>query len=65
MGLRNFSMSPAFVPMIKDLARHLTREAAERILNRALELRTMAGIQRYMATQMAELAPNLKILDSA
>ncbi len=65
MGLRSFSMSPAFIPMLKDLTLHLTRETAERILERALEIKTTAGVQRYMARQIAEIAPNLKLLDSA
>jgi len=65
MGLRSFSMSPAFIPMIKDLTSHLTRKRAERIVRRALEIRTSAGIQRYMAAQIAEIAPNLKLLDTA
>ncbi len=65
MGLRSFSMSPAFIPMIKDLAKHLTRKRAERILRRALEIKTTAGVQRFMAAQIAEIAPNLKPLDSA
>jgi phosphoenolpyruvate-protein phosphotransferase (PTS system enzyme I) len=65
MGLRSFSMSPAFIPMIKDLARHLTKKVAERILRRALEIKTTAGIQRFMADQIAEIAPNLKLLDTA
>jgi phosphotransferase system enzyme I (PtsI) len=65
MGLRSFSMSPAFIPMIKDLAKHLTRKRAERILRRALEIKTTSGVQRFMAAQIAEIAPNLKLLDSA
>jgi phosphotransferase system enzyme I (PtsI) len=65
MGLRSFSMSPAFISMIKELTHHLTRQRSEAILARALEIKTMAGIQRYMAQQIAELAPNLKILDTA
>ena len=65
MGLRSFSMSPAFIPMIKDLAKHLTRKRAEKILRRALEIKTTAGVQRVMAAQIAEIAPNLKLLDSA
>jgi len=64
MGLRSFSMSPAFVPMIKDLAQHLTRKRAEQVLRRALRIRTTAGVQRFMAAQIAEIAPNLKLLDS-
>jgi phosphotransferase system enzyme I (PtsI) len=65
MGLRSFSMSPAFVPTIKELSSHLTRKRAERILHRALEFKTIANIQRFMAAQIAEIAPNLKLLDSA
>jgi phosphoenolpyruvate-protein phosphotransferase (PTS system enzyme I) len=65
MGLRSFSMSPAFIPINKDLTSHLTRKQAERVLHRALEIKTTAGIQRFMAAQIAEIAPNLKLLDSA
>ena len=64
MGLRSFSMSPAFIPMIKDLTRHLTLEQAEAALERALALKTTRAIQRYMAEQIAAIAPNLKLLDS-
>jgi len=63
MGLRSFSMSPAFIPMIKDLTSHLTRKRAERIVRRVLEMKTTANIQRFMAAQIAEIAPNLKLLD--
>jgi phosphotransferase system enzyme I (PtsI) len=65
MGLRSFSMSPAFIPTLKELTHQLTKEKAECALRRALEIKTMAGIQRYMAMQIAEIAPNLKLLDTA
>jgi phosphotransferase system enzyme I (PtsI) len=65
MGLRSFSMSPAFVPTIKELTSHLTRKRAEKVLHRALEFKTIANVQRFMAGQIAEIAPNLKLLDSA
>jgi phosphotransferase system enzyme I (PtsI) len=64
MGLRSFSMSPAFIPMIKDLTAHLTRKRAEHVLRQALEIKTSAGVQRYMAAQIADIAPNLKLLDT-
>lgn len=64
MGLRSFSMSPAFIPTIKELTSHLTRRRAERILQRALQMKTTASIQRFMAGQIAEIAPNLKLLDT-
>ncbi len=65
MGLRSFSMSPAFVPSIKELLSHLTRAKAERIVQKALSLKTTAAVNRYMGQQIAELAPKLGLLDSA
>ena len=60
MGLRSFSMSPAFIPSMKELAAHLTEEIARRVLRKALTLRTTAAVKRYMAEQLsrhrAELA---------
>jgi phosphoenolpyruvate-protein phosphotransferase len=65
MGLRSFSMSPAFIPTIKELTSHLTVKRAERILRKTLAMKTTSQIQRFMADQIAELAPNLKLLDTA
>ncbi len=63
MGLRSFSMSPAFVPSIKELAKHVTVAKAEWILNRCLQLKTTAHVKRYMREQVRKLAPNLSMLD--
>lgn len=63
MGLRSFSMSPAFIPTIKDLAGHLTVTQAQSILQRGLRLKTARQVNRYMAHQIETLAPNLKLLD--
>ncbi|HTQ39863.1 MAG TPA: phosphoenolpyruvate--protein phosphotransferase [Pirellulales bacterium] len=65
MGLRSFSMSPAFIPTIKELISNLTQTKAERILQRALKLKTTAQVIRYMEEKIAELAPNVKLLDTA
>jgi phosphotransferase system enzyme I (PtsI) len=64
MGLRQFSMSPAFVPTTKQLAAELTRATAEDILRQALQLKTTAHVKRFMADAIAEIAPDLAILDS-
>ena len=64
MGLRNFSMSPAFIPTIKQLTSKLTRERAEAILEHVLKLKTLVQVQRYMQQQIAELSPSLKILET-
>jgi phosphotransferase system enzyme I (PtsI) len=65
MGLRSFSMSPAFIPTIKELMSHLTQAKAEKILQHALKLKTTAQVIRYMEKQIADLAPNVKLLDTA
>jgi phosphotransferase system enzyme I (PtsI) len=64
MGLRSFSMSPAFIPTMKDLAAHLTMDDARHVLRRALTLRTTAAVKRFMADELARIAPNLRMLDT-
>jgi phosphotransferase system enzyme I (PtsI) len=65
MGLRSFSMSPAFVPSIKELASHISVRECQEILNHVLTLRTTGTVKRYMTDQLNRLAPNLAILDTA
>jgi phosphotransferase system enzyme I (PtsI) len=65
MGLRSFSMSPAFVPIIKELISHLSQAHTEQIVQRALEMKTKAQIRRWMRKQLDEISPNLVIVDSA
>jgi phosphotransferase system enzyme I (PtsI) len=65
MGLRSFSLSPAFIPSIKDLTSHLTVARAEDILNRALKLKTTGDVSRYLGKEICAIAPNLKLLDTA
>ncbi len=64
MGLRSFSMSPAFVPSIKELASHVHLPHAEWVLHRAMKLKTTDQVKRFMAKQLTELAPNLAMLDT-
>ncbi len=64
MGLRSFSMSPAFIPTIKELTHHLCFSSAEAILRQALQLKTTSEVIRFMGQQIDELAPNLRLLDS-
>lgn len=65
MGLRCFSMSPAFVPSIKELATHIRTDTAETVLTEALKLKTTTQVQRFMSRQLAILAPDLALLDMA
>ncbi len=60
MGLRRFSMSPAFIPTIKELASHVTIPVAESLLKKAQHLKTTRSIQKMLTAELLEIAPNLK-----
>lgn len=64
MGLRSFSMSPAFIPSIKELATHTSTSEAEAILKRALRFGRTSSVKRYLAQQIERIAPNLALLDT-
>lgn len=64
MGLRSFSMSPAFVPSMKDLASHVTIAQARKLLERVLRMKTTMRIKHFMRDQLQQIAPNMSLLDS-
>ena len=64
MGLRRFSMSPAFVPSIKQLASQVSVFEAEQILESVLKLKTTLQVKKFMTRQLEHLAPNLALLDT-
>ena len=64
MGLRRFSMSPAFIPSIKQLASQVSIHEAEQILRSVMKLKTTAQVKKFMTRQLEQLAPNLAILDT-
>ena len=59
MGLRRFSVSPAVVPTVKEVAHHLTIPHATDLLHRALKLKTTKQIQSMLKAQLLAIAPNL------
>ena len=64
MGLRRFSMSPAFVPTTKQLAANITTDAARDIFHQCLRLKTTTNVKKFMAEKMKEIAPDLALMDS-
>lgn len=64
MGLRRFSMSPAFIPSIKQLASQISVEEAERILQSVMKFKTTAQVKKYMSRVIEKIAPNLKMLST-
>ncbi|MCE9607176.1 MAG: phosphoenolpyruvate--protein phosphotransferase [Planctomycetia bacterium] len=65
MGLRSFSMSPALIPTIKDLAAHISIEQAKQIVCEVLEQKTTIKVQSLLSRRLHELAPALEALESA
>ncbi|MFT5299234.1 MAG: phosphotransferase system enzyme I (PtsI) [Mariniblastus sp.] len=64
MGLRRFSMSPAFVPSIKQLASLLSIEESERIVAAVMKFKTTAQVKKFMARVIEQIAPDLKMFSS-
>lgn len=64
MGVRSFSMSPAFIPYIKECGKHLSIADAERILQHTLTLHTTGRVKHYLTEQLKRLSPNFERFDS-
>jgi len=64
MGLRRLSMSPAFVPAIKETVRSVSLEQASRIARRVRRLRTFRGVREYLTKVMKRLCPHVATLDT-
>lgn len=60
MGLRQFSMSPAFIPTIKELALHVSIPMAETLLRKAMKQKTTTKIKRMLNEELLRIAPNLE-----
>jgi phosphotransferase system enzyme I (PtsI) len=65
MGLRSYSMSPAFIPTIKELAAHVTLDRAQAALKRALRYSTTAQVKRLLTREIEEIAPSVKMWETA
>jgi phosphoenolpyruvate-protein phosphotransferase len=63
MGLRQLSMSPAFVPPLKELIRHTTLNTARKITERVLQMRTLADVRNFLTRKVRQLCPNVAFLD--
>lgn len=62
MGLRSFSMSPAFIPAIRDLARHVTIKEAEAVFEDVMQLDSAEAIQNSLDQHLLHLRAELAAL---
>ncbi len=65
MGLRRFSMSPAFIPTIKALLASVTSTQAERYAHHVLQLNTNEEIRSYLTARLHEVSSTVEMLDTA
>jgi phosphoenolpyruvate-protein phosphotransferase len=64
MGLRRMSMSPAFVPSIKEMVRLTTLPRARDVAERILKMKTVGEIRGYLTRKVRQIWPNVSILDT-
>ena len=65
MGLRRFSMSPAFIPTVKELLSSVTTAQAERFAHHVLQLSTSEEIRSYLTARLHEVSSTLEVFDRA
>jgi phosphoenolpyruvate-protein kinase (PTS system EI component) len=63
MGLSRFSMSPAFVPSIKEMVRRTRQGVARDVAERVLRMRTQGEVRGYLTRKVRQLWPNVSLLD--
>lgn len=65
MGLRRLSMSPAFVPPLKELIRRTTLPVAQQVAARVLQMKTFGEIRGYLTRKARSQWPNVRWLDTS
>ena len=63
MGLRRLSMSPAFVPSIKELVRRTPIAVAEAVAERVLTMTTIGEVRGYLTRKVRQIWPKVTMLD--
>jgi phosphotransferase system enzyme I (PtsI) len=64
MGLRRFSMSPAFIPTVKELLTSVTTAQAERFAHHVQQLSTSEEIRSYLTARLHEVSSTLEVFDT-
>jgi phosphoenolpyruvate-protein phosphotransferase len=64
MGLCRLSMSPAFVPPLKEMVRRTTREIAQKIARQVLQMKTQGEIRSFLTRKTRQICPNVAFLET-
>lgn len=62
-GLRSFSMSPSFVPIIKELVHSISRSEVEAIADEVLRRRSSKQIRDFLHEKLQQMNPRLAMLE--
>lgn len=62
-GLRSFSMSPAFVPLAKELIRQVSLSELETLKHQVSDATSTAQVHQILSSTLVEIAPKLAPLD--
>lgn len=65
MGMRQFSISPALIPTIRELVRSTRVSDAQDLLAHVLKMKTAGQIRGYLTRQLGRICPSLVTLDTA
>jgi phosphoenolpyruvate-protein phosphotransferase len=65
MGLRRLSMSPAFVPALKEVIRRTNLAVAQEIAERVLKIKTFGEMQAYLTRQAKRIWPDVTLWDTS
>ena len=63
MGLRRLSMSPAFIPPLKELVRSTTLHDAREIAERVLRMKRAGEVRSLLTRKVRQICPNVAMLD--
>jgi phosphoenolpyruvate-protein phosphotransferase (PTS system enzyme I) len=64
MGLSKASMSPAFVPAVKEMIRSVSIKAARKVARNVLEMETAGEVRAYLSERLRKLCPSVAKFDT-
>src|SRR5207237_6297598 len=64
MGLRRLSMSPAFVPTLKEMVRSSSTAVAAEVAHKVLRLRSIRDVRHYLTRMTRKVCPSVTFLDT-
>ena len=64
MGMRRFSMSPAFIPTAKELVRSVKLPAATQAAEQVVRMKTATEVRDYLLRRVRQICPKVAKLDT-